>query len=105
MKFTELSAKLRRLGVPEGEIARLRPMFANLRRATTAYERLKDFPILPIDLSLGQTKRRLKHLEEEVSSHVIALLKLHTGKRVLVVWGSARVTEDDPDYQLVVDVV
>jgi predicted Rossmann-fold nucleotide-binding protein len=107
VNFKELKSKLRGFGVPGKDIAPFEKLLGRTDTVLAEYtELLKSAPKTPRELyRLSIVKDKLKTCQEAISKRTIGLLKLHTGKRVLVVWGGARIKPNDPAYIRMVETI
>jgi predicted Rossmann-fold nucleotide-binding protein len=105
MEYQELKTKLMGYGVPEREIRPLQKRMAELEQVRSQYKDLMNPQRRQAKLKFSFIRRKLKGKEEALSTMVIGLLKFYTGYRVLVVWGGARIKEDDPAFARMVEAV
>ncbi|MDR3616539.1 MAG: LOG family protein [Candidatus Obscuribacterales bacterium] len=108
MKFEEIQAKLLGFGVPADEIAPIEERLVELDTVLAKYNELmkpKNQKTLRENLALSMVRRKLKGRQEALSTHVIGLLKLYTGYRVIVVWGGARIKPTSPAYIRMVEAI
>ena len=108
MKYEEIKTKLVSYGVPAAEIAPIEDRLVELDDVLGEYNALmqpKNQKTQRERLRLSMVARKLKGRQEALSTHVIGLLKLYTGYRVIVVWGGARIKPNSPAYLRMVEAV
>ena len=106
MKFEDFKVKLLGFGVPTRNVAPFERLFARTEKVLAQYNVALTKPNTATNLyRLSIVKDKLKTCQETISKRAIGLLKLHTSKRVLVVWGGARIKVDDPAYIRMVEAI